>query len=72
MDQSFLDRVIVAAREEEAEVGYAWSAVSLYLRLYPGTGYHTVESGVSAAVRVLRSRGIFSRLSRGKYRISQG
>jgi hypothetical protein len=62
MDQSFLDRVIVAAREEEAEVGVPWCAVSLYLRLYPGTGYHTVESGVSAAGRRCEAEELRGRL----------
>lgn len=68
MDRDLVERVFAAAKAEEAEVGYPWCAVSLYLRMYPGTGYRTVESGVSAAVQSLARSGKILRVSRGRFR----
>ena len=58
-------KILAAARELEAKQAGSWTAVTLYLQMFPGTGYRTKESGVSRDVQALIRTGAVKRVAWG-------
>lgn len=73
MNKVTQDQVLAAAKEVERIQkerwggGVGWSAVTIYLHLFPQEKrYKTVETGVTAAVQALFKKGLICRFGVGR------